>query len=208
MRGITIGLALVLASSVVHADELGLHGDVEAGLVIGGARIHDAGGMLAGLTLAAGASWHRFSLLGTYEHDDFIPNDSDPSVKVDRLGWRARYDQPLMDDVLGRDGWRSKWTWYFDAGTGEQQIHWDGSNSSRADIEVGTGFSLLVYDPHQKLFGPPWGLSFGFEMTSAAALPAIATPTDIARETDTTTMAPSTAGRENAYLFTFACRFL
>jgi hypothetical protein len=180
---------------------------------MGGARIHDAGGMLYGVTIAAGGSWHHLSLLGTFEHDGFIPTDTDPSVAIDRFGWRARYDLQLNDDELGTGGWRSKWSWYFDAGTGEQQIRWDASDSSRADIEVGTGFSLLVYDPHQKLLGPPWGLSFGFELTSAAAQPAIAQAGEATRDIGTAdeatrniVTAGAASGRENAYLFTFSCR--
>ena len=178
-------------------------------MVIGGARIHDAGGMLAGGTIAAGGSWHALSLLGTFERDGFIPTDptgptyQDPSVAVSRFGWRARYDLQLNDDKLGKDGWRAKWTWYFDAGTGEQRIHWDTTDSRRSDVEVGTGFSLLVYDPHQKYLGPPWGLSFGFELTSAAGLSALA-PAGEAERVIETPGAPS--ARENAYLFTFTCR--
>jgi hypothetical protein len=45
------------------------------------------------------------------------------------------------------------------------------------------------------------GLEIGFEMTSAAALPAIEPAGEAAR---TATMAASISGRENAYMFTFA----
>jgi hypothetical protein len=202
LGAIVVAIA-VAASGAARADDLGLHGDLEAGLIIGGARIHDSGGMLSGVTIAAGGSWHDLSLLGTFERDDFIPTEQDPSVAIDRFGWRARYDLQLNDDELGKGPWRSKWSWYFDAGAGEQLIHWDATNSRRADFEGGTGFSLLVYDPHQKLLGPPWGLSFGFELTSAPALPAIAPAGVAARDIVT---AGAASGRENAYLFTFSCR--
>jgi hypothetical protein len=206
MRLSAIVVAIVAAASgAARADDLGPHGDLEAGLIIGGARIHDTGGMLSGVTIAAGGSWHDLSLLGTFERDGFIPTDQDPSVAIYRFGWRARYDLQLNDDELCTGGWRSKWSWYFDAGTGEQLIHWDATDSRRADIEGGTGFSLLVYDPHEKYLGPPWGLSFGFELTSAAALPAIAPTGDTTRDV---VSAGAASGRENAYLFTFSCRFL
>lgn len=205
MRLSLIVVATVVTAGVARADDLGLHGDLETGLVIGGARIHGAGGMLFGATVALGGSWHNLSLLGTYERDGFIPTDQDPSVAIDRFGWRARYDQQLHDDKLGTGGWRAKWSWYFDAGTGEQLIRWDATDSRRSDIELGTGFSLLAYAPREKYLGPPWGLSFGFELTSAPALPAIAPAGEVARDID---MTPTASGRENAYLFTFSCHFL
>ena len=200
----------VTTGGAARADDLGLHGDVEVGLVIGGARIHHAGGMLYGGTVAAGVSWHQLSLLGTFDGDGFIPTEENPSVAVYRLGWRARYDPELGDEPLGKLGWRSKWSWYLDAGTGEQLITWDATDSHRADLEFGTGFSLLAYNRHENLLGPAWGLTLGFELTSAAALAAL--PPSYAGDAvprDTNVMTPAaSSGRENAYLFTFSCRFL
>lgn len=204
MRLSTLVVAIFMtASGVARADDLGLHGDFEAGLVAGGARIHDAGGALLGVTLAAGVTWNNVSLLGTIESDDFTPTDTSPNVTVHRFGWRARYDLPLLDRELRPGGWRSRYSWYFDAGTGEQLISWNASDSQRNDIELGTGFLLQAYGPHEWLRGPPMGVNFGFELTSAPALAAI--PTVVARDTVT---APVTLGRENAYLFTFSCHFL
>ena len=186
-----------------HADDLGLRGDFEAGIQMGGARIHDQGGMLAGGSLAAGLSWHELSLLGTYERDGFIASDDgNPSVSLTRLGWLARYDLELNDDKLGRDGVRSKISWYFDAGTGEQLIRWEAVDSNRTDVSFGTGLSIQGYDSLHHGMPLGMGLDIGFEMTSAAALPAIEPAGEAAR---TTTMA-STSGRENAYMFTFGVR--
>jgi hypothetical protein len=206
MRPSTIVAAACMTCVVAraHADDLGLRGDFDAGIEIGGARIHDQGGMLSGGSLAAGVSWHELSLVGTYERDGFIASDGDPSVSVSRLGWRARYDLELNDDKLGRDGVRSKISWYFDAGTGEQLIRWEVLDSHRADFSVGTGLSMLGYDGRRDGMPLGMGLDIGFEMTSAAALPAVGPAGEVAR---TATMAASTSGRENAYMFTFAARF-
>src|ERR1700721_2100954 len=135
----TMVAMLVAARGVAHADDLGLHGDVEGGLVAGGAHVRDAGGALLGVTLAAGVTWNDVSLLGTLEDDDFTPTDTDPSVTVHRYGLRARYDVPLRDAELGTGGWRSKYSWYFDTGVGEQHITWNTTQLQRNDIEVGTG---------------------------------------------------------------------
>ena len=186
-----------------HADDLGLRGDLEARIEIGGARIHDQGGMIFGGSLAGGVSWHELSLAGTYARDGFIASDGAPSVSVSRLGWRARYDLELNDDKLGRDGVRSKISWYFDAGTGEQLIRWEAVDSHRADFSVGTGLSILGYDGRGRGMPLGMGLDIGFEMTSATALPAIE-PAGVAARTATIA---STSGRENAYMFTFAARF-
>jgi hypothetical protein len=203
MRPIVIAVAAVWMTSVARADDLGLRGDFDAGIEIGGARIHDQGGMLAGGSLAAGVSWHALSLVGTLNRDGFIATTGgDPSVSVTRLGWRARYDVELNDDKLGRDGVRSKISWYFDAGTGEQLIRWEALDSNRSDVSFGTGLSIVGYDGHHDGMALGMGLDIGFEMTSAAALPAIAPSGEVARTT-----IPSTSGRENAYMFTFAVRF-
>ncbi len=187
-----------------RADELGLRADLEAGFQLGGARIHDQGGMLSGGMLAAGASWHALSLVGTLEHDGFNSNDGgNPSVSLSRFGWRARYDVLLNDDELGTDGARSKTAWYLDAGTGEQLIRWDAVDSQRADFSVGTGLSILGYDSHHHGMPLGMGLDIGFEMTSAAAVPAI----EPARKTLSTATAGGAAGRENSYMFTFGTRF-
>jgi hypothetical protein len=198
----TAAVAMCVAGRVARADDGGVRGDLEVGLVIGGARIHDEGGMIAGGTVAAGAGWHRWSLVATAERDTFIP-PQDITPHVYRFGWRARYDLPFYDERLGRQGdARCRMSWYFDAGTGEQLVRWEGVGSHRADVALGTGFAWSVY--HRASHTPAWGLIMGFAITSAAALPAI----DPAGEaTRVSAAAGGASGRENSYVFTFGWRF-